>query len=107
MDQKQRLALLSAFKISTRARRLSADDTHHFRPACDLAAHAALARSTVGRTRRGRLFSRSVGFVYTRPSVAISRVDFFLLGWIQRHCREIRAPRLRGVRHPCLRLAQA
>ena len=57
LDPKQRLAFLFAFKISARAWRFSAGDADYFGTARDLAAPTVSARSTVGRTRCGRLFS--------------------------------------------------
>src|SRR5689334_1605789 len=57
VDQKQRLAFLSSFEISARNWSLSADDAYHLRTARDFVAPFVDARSAVGGTRPGGLFS--------------------------------------------------
>src|SRR5256885_5880782 len=83
LDQKQRLAFLSAFKLSARARRISACDAYHLRTAGDLAACFVGARSSFGSTRPRLVLSGSVGLIHTRSLLAIFRAHLFLLGWTE------------------------
>src|SRR5215213_1306292 len=81
LDEKQRLAFLSALKLSARAWRIPACDAHHRWTAGVLAAHVDGARSSVGSTRPGLILTGSVGLIHTRPVLAILRAHLFLLGW--------------------------